>query len=55
MEIWAKIQDIETNELKESLIFWEDEQGVYHDEMVQLTADIRNAIDNAWIEKRRKW
>ena len=54
-EIWARIQDIETKEEKETLIFWQDEQCIYHDETPNMPADLRSAIDNAWIDKRRIW
>ena len=54
-EIWAKILNLDTKEQTETLIFWQDEQGVFHDETPNIPADMRDAVDNAWIEKRRIW
>jgi len=52
---WAKILNLDTKEQTETLIFWQDEQGVFHDETPNIPADMRDAVDNAWIEKRRIW
>ena len=54
-EIWAKILNLDTKEQTETLVFWQDEQGVFHDETPNIPADMRDAVDNAWIEKRRIW
>ena len=54
-EIWAKITNLDTLETMEKLIWWEDENGVFHDETINLPAELRSIIDNAWIEKKRHW
>ncbi|MFO8078392.1 MAG: hypothetical protein R6U21_07120 [Thermoplasmatota archaeon] len=54
-EIWAKIKNIKTSESEKKLIWWEDEDGVFHDETPNLPNEIRDKVDNAWIEKRRQW
>ena len=54
-EIWAEIKDICTGTSTRKLIWWEDDEGIYHDETPDFPIDLREAIDNAWIEKSRKW
>ncbi len=54
-EIWAKIKNNKTSETEKILIWWEDEHGVFHDETPNLPIEIRDVVDNAWIEKRRQW
>lgn len=54
-EIWAKIIDPKTKKTKDILIWWEDDEGIFHDETPNLPADIRDIVDNAWIEKKRQW
>lgn len=54
-EIWARIKNLETNETMDKLIWWEDDNGVFHDESANLPIELRDKIDNAWIEKRRHW
>ncbi len=54
-EIWAKIQNMETNQVMNKRIWWEDENGLFHDETPNLPVDLRDLVDNAWIEKRREW
>lgn len=54
-EIWAEIKDRENDETVEKRIWWEDNEGVHHDETVDLPPELRDAVDNAWIEKKRKW
>ena len=54
-EIWANITDITTCETTSKLIWWEDDNGVPHDETPKLPTNLRAAVDNAWIEKSRKW
>jgi hypothetical protein len=53
-EIWAKITNKETDETIKNRIWWEDENG-YHDGVSDLPNEVRDAVDNAWIEKSRKW
>ena len=36
-------------------IWWEDDDGVFHDEAPDLPIELRGDVDNAWIEKSRKW
>lgn len=54
-EIWAEITDTETCTTMNKRIWWEDDNGVYHDETPDLPLELREAVDNAWIEKSRKW
>lgn len=54
-EIWAKIVDPKTKKTKDILIWWEDDEGIFHDETPNLPTSIRDIIDNAWIEKKRQW
>ena len=37
------------------LIWWEDNEGIFHDGTPGLPVDLREMVDNAWIEKSRKW
>ena len=54
-EIWARITNLETSETMDKLIWWEDENGIFHDETSSLPVELRSIVDNAWIEKRRHW
>lgn len=54
-EIWAEITDKETCTTMNRRIWWEDDEGIYHDGVPDLPVEIRSAVDNAWIEKSRKW
>ncbi len=54
-EIWAEICDKAAGQKYQKLIWWEDENGIYHDETPALPKDIRGIIDNKWIESIRKW
>ncbi len=54
-EIWAEITNTETNNKMNKLIWWKDENGIYHDGTKNLPIDLRREVDNAWIEKKRKW
>ena len=54
-EIWAKIRRLDSSEVDKMLIFWEDEEGHFHDETPNLPVEYRDLIDNAWIEKKRYW
>lgn len=54
-EIWADITDKTNCTTMTRKIFWKDDDGIFHDETPNLPVEVRNAVDNAWIEKRRKW
>ena len=54
-EIWATITNKDTNETMDKLVWWEDDNGVFHDETPNLPIEFRDLIDNAWIEKKRQW
>ena len=54
-EIWAEIKDSGTGTIVDKLIWWEDDEGIYHDATPELSVELRGAVDNAWIEKSRKW
>ena len=54
-EIWARFYDKNSNETKQSLIWWEDDEGIFHDETPNLPFHLRNLVDNAWIEQSRQW
>ena len=54
-EIWTKITDKRNYETITKRIWWQDDNGVYHDETPTLPCDVRQDVDNAWIEKSRKW
>lgn len=54
-EIWAEITDKDNDEKKKTLIFWEDDDGTFHDETPNLPIYLREKVDNAWIEKSRQW
>ena len=54
-EIWADITESETCMQSKKLIWWEDEHGHFHDESPNLPVELRDIIDNVWIEKKRSW
>jgi len=54
-EIWAEIKNMHTGITMNKLIWWKDNNGIYHDGTVDLPADLREIVDNAWIERCRKW
>ena len=54
-EIRAKIIDRETGKIINKRIWWEDDDGFYHDGTPDLPIELRDAVDNAWIEKSRNW
>ena len=54
-EIWAEITDKNSCETLRKRIWWEDDDGVHHDETPTLPVDLRESVDNAWLEKKRKW
>ena len=54
-EIWAKIRRLDSSHVEKKLIFWEDEEGQFHDETPNLPVEYRDLVDNAWIEKKRYW
>lgn len=53
-EILAEITDREDCKTMKRRIWWEDD-GVYHDGVSDLPIELREIVDNAWIEKSRKW
>ncbi len=53
-EIWAKIVNISTGELLDVCIWWKDDKGRIHDETTKLPVELRDAVDNAWIESLRR-
>ena len=54
-EIWAEITNRDTCETMNRQIWWEDDDGVFHDETPDLPIELRGDVDNAWIEKSRRW
>jgi len=54
-EIWAEITDLKNCTTMNKLIWWEDENGIYHDNTPNLPIDLREKIDNAWLEQKRRW
>jgi len=54
-EIWAEITDLKNCTTMNKLIWWEDENGIYHDNTPELPVNLREKVDNAWIEQKRKW
>ena len=54
-EIWTEITDKETCKTITKRIWWQDDDGIYHDETPSLPIELRQDVDNAWIEKSRKW
>ena len=54
-EIWAEITNRITYETMNRRIWWEDDDGVFHDEAPDLPIELRGDVDNAWIEKSRRW
>ena len=53
-EIWAEITNKETQTTMNKMIWWQDENGVFHDGTPSLPSHLRELVDNAWIEKKRK-
>ena len=54
-EIWAEIANKKTYVTMNKRIWWEDDDGVYHDGTSELPVELLDVVDNAWIEKSRKW
>ncbi len=54
-EIWAEITNLDTSKTMTKRIWWKDDDGVFHDGTPGLPIHLRDAVDNAWIEKSRKW
>ena len=54
-EIWAEITDKETYEIINKRIWWEEDNGTFHDDTSKLPIELQGEVDNAWIEKSRKW
>lgn len=55
MEIWAEITNKKNCSKMNRRIFWVDDEGIFHDETPDLPIEVREHVDNAWIEKKRKW
>ena len=53
--IWAKITNLETCKTIEKLIWWKDRDSIIHDGTSELPINLRNLVDNAWIEYSRKF
>jgi hypothetical protein len=54
-EIWAEITNLDTSKTMMKRIWWKDDDGVFHDGTPGLPIHLRDAVDNAWIEKSRRW
>jgi hypothetical protein len=54
-EIWAEITNKNTCETMNRRIWWEDDNGVFHDGTPDLPIELQGDVDNAWIEKSRRW
>jgi len=54
-EIWAEITNDETKTTMNKLIWWQDENGIIHDGTTNLPPHLRGLVDNAWLEKKRKF
>ena len=54
-EIWAEITNKKTYVTMTKRIWWEDDDGIYHDGTSELPVELLDVVDNAWIEKSRKW
>jgi len=54
-EIWAEITNKNTCETMNRRIWWKDDNGIFHDGTPKLPVEFRDAVDNAWIEKSRRW
>ena len=53
--IWAKITNLETCKIIKKRIWWKDREGIMHDGTTELPVNLRDLVDNAWIENRRKF
>ncbi len=53
--IWAKITNLKTCETIEKRIWWKDREGITHDDKTELPVNLRDLVDNAWIEHSRKF
>ena len=54
-EIWADITNKKNYTTMKKKIWWQDDNGIQHDETPNLPIEVRNAVDNAWLEKKRRW
>jgi len=54
-EIWAEITNRSNYETINRRIWWEDDDGAFHDGTPDLPIELRGDVDNAWIEKSRQW
>ena len=53
--IWAKITNLETCKTIKKRIWWKDREGIMHDGTTELPVNLRDLVDNAWIENSRKF
>ena len=54
-EIWAKITNRMTLKTLHKRIWWQDDDGILHDGIPELPIELRDQVDNAWIETSKKW
>jgi len=52
-EIWAEITDLETCKTIMKRIWWKDDNGIMHDGTTDLPTNLRDLVDNAWIDSKR--
>jgi hypothetical protein len=52
--IWVNITDLETRKTMKKRIWWKNRDGIMHDGTTDLPVNIRDLVDNAWIEYSRK-
>jgi hypothetical protein len=53
-EIWADITNLKTCKTMKKRIWWKNRDGIMHDGTIDLPVDLRDLVDNAWIEYSRK-
>ena len=53
-EIWADIINTSDGKVIKKLIWWKDNQGIFHDESSNLPTKFRNIVDKAWISAVKK-
>ena len=51
--IWVKIKNQKTDEIINKLIWWKDNDGIIHDDTEKLPFELRDLVDNAWLEYRK--
>jgi hypothetical protein len=52
--IWSKITNLETCKTIKKRIWWKDGDSIMHDGTTELPIDLRELVDNAWLEYSRK-